>query len=123
MLGTNDLKMRFSVPPEDIAASVGLIVQAIKASPAGPDGKAPKILVIAPARIVETGFLGGMLAGGAAKSARLPALMKAVAAAEGAEFIDADALLAVSPIDGVHLDAEAHAILGKAVAAKLGAMA
>lgn len=122
MLGTNDLKMRFSVPPEDIAASVALIVQAIKASPAGPDGQAPKILLIAPARIIETGVLAGMLTGGAEKSARLPALLAKVASAEEVAFLDADALIAVSHVDGVHLDAAAHATLGRAVAETLSTL-
>lgn len=116
MLGTNDLKTRFSVPPEDITASVGLIVQAIQASPAGIEGKAPKVLVIAPASIIETNFLGGMLVGGAEKSRRLPALYAAMAEAAGVAFLNADALIKVSPVDGVHLDASEHATLGKAVA-------
>ena len=41
MLGTNDLKSRFAVTPEDIANSMGLLVKAIQASPAGPRGPRP----------------------------------------------------------------------------------
>lgn len=122
MLGTNDLKMRFSLSADDIAISLGLIVEAIKASPAGPDGNPPKVLLVAPVRILESGWLEGIMAGGAAKSARLPGLLADLAEATGVAFLDADALVTVSPLDGVHLDADAHATIGKAVAEKLAGM-
>ncbi len=73
MLGTNDLKARFAVTPEDIARSVEVLVKAVRASQAGPGGTAPKVLVIVPPVIVETGCLAGVFRGGAAKSARLGA--------------------------------------------------
>lgn len=116
MLGTNDLKARFSVTPADIAASVGSLVKVVQASVAGPESRAPKVLVIAPSIIEETGFLGDMFAGGAAKSAKLGAAYAAMAKRFNVAFLDAAPLIKVDATDGIHLKPDQHAILGRAVA-------
>lgn len=118
-LGTNDLKSRFSMMPEDIAASVGVLVQTALASQAGVDGKPPTILVIAPASIEETGFLGGFFKGGAEKSRRLGVCFADMAERLGVELLDAAQLIVSDPLDGVHFKADQHAILGRAVADKV----
>ena len=41
MLGTNDLKYRFSVSAFDIAESVGVLVRQVQQSQAGPQENAP----------------------------------------------------------------------------------
>jgi len=68
MLGTNDLKPRFSVTPTDISLSVERLIKVIQASKSGPDQTAPEILVVAPVPIIETAVLKDIFAGGAAKS-------------------------------------------------------
>ncbi|MDN7933390.1 GDSL-type esterase/lipase family protein [Burkholderia metallica] len=102
MLGTNDLKTRFSVTPADIATSVGVLLAEIAACGADPRGAAPQRVLMAPAPIVEVGFLGDIFAGGAAKSRQLAPLYAQVAANAGAHFLDAGTVIEVSPIDGVH---------------------
>lgn len=115
MLGTNDLKARFSVTPADIAASVGVLLREVQACAAGPSGRSPRILLLSPAPIEETGVLGEVFAGGAAKSRALAGLYREVAARFGARFLDAGAAATVIPIDGIHYDVEQHARLGEAV--------
>ena len=39
-----------------------------------------------------------------------------IAASKGAASFDAGSVAEVSPLDGVHLDAEAHQLLGRAMA-------
>lgn len=119
MLGTNDLKARFAVTPEDIAASVGVLIRTIQASPAGVDGKPPALLLVSPAAIVETGFLAGMFRGGAEKSRQLGRLYSGIAERLGVAFLDAEALIRVDPAEGIHLDADQHRILGRAVAERV----
>ena len=119
MLGTNDLKHRFQVPPVEIGESVGLLLHLIRHSYAGPGASQPRILLVAPPPVLEAGCLAEIFAGGAAKSARLAATYAAVAARHGAGFLDAGALIASSPTDGVHFERDAHAALGRAVAAAL----
>jgi lysophospholipase L1-like esterase len=118
-LGTNDLKPRFSVTAQDIALSLGRMVRAVAAAGCGPDRGPPAILVICPPPIVETGCLAAIFAGGAAKSAALPPLLAAECRRQGAAFLDAGALIAVDPRDGIHYDAAAHATLGAAFAAEI----
>lgn len=119
MLGTNDLKARFSVPAVDIALGVDRLAATVAASECGPDGRAPALMLVAPVPIVETGFLAGMFAGGAAKAAALAGELAPLAAARGARFFDAGTVAAVDPVDGVHLSPAGHAALGAALAAEV----
>lgn len=122
MLGTNDLKARFSVTPFDIALAVEKLVQTIAGSGAGPDGRAPATLLVSPPPIRETGWLAEMFEGGEAKARRLASLYTEVAARSGIGFLDAGALVACDPNEGIHLDAGAHEKLGLAVAGAVAAL-
>jgi lysophospholipase L1-like esterase len=121
MLGTNDLKERFSVNAGDIALSLERLVRVIVASGAGPDGVAPGVLLVAPPPIVEVGCLAGMFAGGAAKSRALAAEVQAAASRAGVPFLDAGQVVQVSAIDGIHYDAAANPALAEAFAAAIRA--
>jgi lysophospholipase L1-like esterase len=122
MLGTNDLKQRFSVTPLDVGISVSKLLDALGQSRSGPKSDRPRLLVVAPMPIEEVGCLAGMFEGGAAKSRRLAAEVARVAALYGADFLNAGEVITVSEIDGIHFDAAAHAALGRAIAAKISEM-
>ena len=95
MLGSNDLKARFAVPASDIAAGAGELVRVVKQAEAGRDGGVPKILLIAPAPMLnhtgERPDIGRMFVGGYEKSLELAPLYRAVAEAHGVAFLDAQA--------------------------------
>ncbi|MEY8874978.1 MAG: GDSL family lipase, partial [Leptothrix sp. (in: b-proteobacteria)] len=57
----------------------------------------------------------------ASRGALLASAFGEVCAARGVDHLDAAALIGVSPLDGVHLDAHAHGVLGRAVARWLAA--
>jgi lysophospholipase L1-like esterase len=116
MLGTNDLKQRFSVNALDIALSLEKLVLAIRASGCGPDGAAPGVILVAPPPILEVQDLGVMFAGGQAKSHDLGPRLAALARALEVPFVDAGALIGVSEIDGIHYDEPAMAALAQAFA-------
>jgi lysophospholipase L1-like esterase len=122
MLGTNDLKSRFAVQPLDIAESVGILLDTIAKSQAGPNGNAPRVLLIAPPPLAKLTFLCDMFFGGTEKSQRLGAAYRPQAEKYGAAFLDAGTVIRTSDIDGVHFDASEHTKLGKAVAAAIRAM-
>ncbi len=122
MLGTNDLKARFSVTPFDIALAVEKLLRTVAGSEAGPDGRAPATLLVSPPPIREIGWLGEMFAGGAAKAQRLASLYAEVAARNGTGFLDAGAVVAPDPAEGIHLTAGAHDELGRAAAAAVAAL-
>jgi lysophospholipase L1-like esterase len=116
MLGTNDLKPRFQVPPVQIGDSIERLVRVIRHSECGPGEGAPRILLIAPAPVVEEGSLAELFAGGPARSA-LAGPYAEVARRHDCGFLDAGGIWTVSPVDGVHFDAAEHGKLGRAVAA------
>lgn len=115
MLGTNDLKKRFSLPAVDIAAGVGVLLDAVKRATPAWAGQ-PQLLLIAPPPIECIGWLGETFADGDGPSRRLASLYASQATMHGASFVDAAATVKVSPIDGIHLDAGDHKALGLAVA-------
>src|SRR5687767_10770185 len=116
MLGTNDLKSRFAVQPLDIGESIGLLLEAITQSVAGPDNKPPRVLLIAPPPLAKLSFLGDMFFGGLEKSQRFGVVYRAQAEKYGADFLDAGTVIRTSDVDGVHFDLGEHAKLGVAVA-------
>jgi lysophospholipase L1-like esterase len=116
ILGTNDLKARFSVTPTDIAVSLERLVTCIRQSGAGQDDTAPQVMIVCPPPIIEVGDLGGIFAGGAAKSHALAAEVARMAQRIGVPFVDAAPLIAVSPIDGIHYDEPALPAFGLALA-------
>ena len=122
MLGTNDLKVRFGVPAADIALAIDRLVVEVLKSDAGPKSMAPRVLVAAPVPILETGFLGEMFAGGAAKSRALAGHLKAVADRRRAGFVDLGAVAEVDPVDGIHLTAKAMAAIGVAMTSAVQGM-
>ena len=122
MLGTNDLKMRYSLPAMDIAASVQRLIACIATSIAGHELGVPKILIVAPVPILETGFLAEVFEGGAAKSRKLAPYFAAIAKRNNVGFFDAGTVAEVDPVDGIHLIAEAHAAIGTAIAATVTEM-
>jgi len=118
MLGTNDLKSTYRLGAAEIAAGAGSLVDVVRESAAGPDGGRPEVLLVAPPSLGTLTIAAELWGFGAARetSARLASLYREVAAQSGATFLDAGALVATDPSDGVHLDAAAHAMLGMAIA-------
>ena len=119
MLGTNDLKARFAVGPLEIATSVETLVHAGRAFCTATGRPVPRILLVAPAAITEVGEIGEQFVGGTGKSRRLGATLHAAAERLGVDFLDAGAHIRTSTLDGVHLDPDAHRVLGEAVAASV----
>jgi lysophospholipase L1-like esterase len=118
MLGTNDLKSIFGREAHEIAAGAGALVDLALKSATGPDGGPPKVLLVAPPRLGPASDLFDAWGFGAARatSERLPAAYRQVAEMKGVAFLDASALVAGDPADGVHLSAADHLVLGRAMA-------
>jgi len=122
MLGTNDLKPRFSVHAADIAFGVGALLLAIRTL-TPPWTETPEVLLICPPPAVGSGWLTEMFAGAGAKTGAMPALYEAQAKQYGAAFFDAGTIAAVSPVDGVHLEADQHRRLGATLANRVRQLA
>jgi lysophospholipase L1-like esterase len=118
MLGTNDLKTVFGREAHEIALGAGTLVDMALGSRTGPDGAAPGVLLVSPPRLGERTDRSELWGLGEArrKAEELPRLFRTAAELKGVPFLDAAALVGADPADGVHLGAEAHAILGHAIA-------
>ncbi len=119
MLGTNDLKLRFSVSPFDICGGVEVLIKIIQASQAGPDLLAPAILLMAPPPVARLSNYAEMLEGAVPKSQRLGEHYRELAEAYGCAYLDAGKVITSSDLDGIHFDAPEHAKLGRAVAERV----
>ena len=115
MLGTNDLKARFSVGASDIAAGVECLVRSIRTLCEVPGRTVPRIFVVAPPPILEIGCLADIFTGGRAKSEALGPMLRRMAERLQVEFIDATDHIRSSEIDGIHFDLDQHRILAGAI--------
>jgi lysophospholipase L1-like esterase len=118
MLGTNDVKRIYGMSANEIASGAGLLVDMARQSLAGPGGQPPGVVLIAPVPIGEATDRSLVWGFGAAReeSAKLAAAYAVVARERGIPFLDAGSVATISPLDGVHLDAEAHRAIGTALA-------
>jgi lysophospholipase L1-like esterase len=120
MLGTNDTKTRFGATPERIVAGIaGLLDIAMSLEMQQRHGGF-RILVICPPPVLEQGPISSEFVGAREVSLKLPRLYAALAEARGVGFLDAGSVIEVSPVDGIHFEAEAHRRLGAAVAEAIG---
>jgi hypothetical protein len=92
----------------------------IRKSEAGLNASAPAVLVVCPPPLLEhhgeRPDFNEMFAGGYKKSLQLARLYESVAREYGARFLNAGDVIRSSAHDGLHLDLDAHAALGQAVA-------
>jgi lysophospholipase L1-like esterase len=121
MLGTNDLKRVFGLGAPEIAGGMARLVKEARQSLTGPDDTPPAVLVVAPVPLGEVTVHSELWGFGEARetSRQLARFYALVAEDHGVGFFDAGTVAAVHPDDGVHLDAEACASLGTAMAAEV----
>ncbi len=121
MLGTNDLKLRFGVPVSDIGLGMGLLVKTARTYISETDGRALKILIIAPPHIRESlqnaPFLDSYGMGAVARSHALAPVCRHVAETLHCGFLDAASIVQAGDEDGVHLNHAGHAALAAAICA------
>lgn len=116
LLGTNDLKMRYSVSAYDIANGAGVLVRTVLQSASGPGGQTPAVLLVAPPPVTRLTGFAQMFHGAGAKSDLFGAEFRRVAEEMGCSLLDAGSVVRSSEVDGIHLDPEAHTALGQALA-------
>ena len=115
MLGTNDFQSMHQHNASHSAQGIASLVRAIRRAPIEPDMPVPPILIVAPPRTgTPAGTMVDKFAGARERSEGLETAFAAVAAEMGCAFFDAGRVITVSRIDGVHLDADQHAVLGRA---------
>jgi len=118
MLGTNDFQ--FSHPYNNAwssAQGIGALVAEIRSAPIEPGMPVPPVLIVCPPRIrAPRGGIAPKFSGAELRCNGFAAEYERVAADLGCHFFDAETATPVSAIDGVHLDADGHSKLGRALA-------
>jgi lysophospholipase L1-like esterase len=124
MLGTNDFQ--FCHPSNDAWASaqgVAALVNEIRKAPTEPGMPVPPILVVAPPLIgLPKGSIAPKFKGAETRCAGLADAYREMADGLGCFFFDAQTVTSSSRVDGVHLDADQHGVLGRALADRLRAL-
>ena len=120
MLGTNDLKKRFSLSAFDIAEGAKILVKTVRQSQAGRAGNAPPVLLLAPppTTTLSQDFTW-MFEGAESKSVKFPEQFSRVAKELNCAFLDTATVVVSSKADGIHFEADQHQRLGRAIAAKV----
>jgi hypothetical protein len=97
----------------------------ILSSTAGPDNSAPKLLLICPPEVGDLSHLPDLDAKiplGRSRSRRFPGYYEALASALGCDYLNSQAIINTSTVDGIHLEASEHAKLAQAIAEKILSM-
>ncbi len=117
MLGTNDLKRRFNMPPSEVAMGIGCLVHDIRELSPGPAGHDPEIMIVAPPPMLDDlREWESIFSGAQEKSRKLGLEFEIMADSLEAHFFDAGTVCQCSPADGFHIDEKAHRQLGEALA-------
>lgn len=116
MLGTNDFQSMHGNNAWHSAQGTATLVNAIRQAPIEPGMPYPPVLIVAPPPFNEPkGPLAPKFEGGQHRSVGLAWELANVARELGCHFFDAGTVTPSSPVDGIHLDADQHATLGRAM--------
>jgi lysophospholipase L1-like esterase len=117
MLGTNDFQ--FCHPHNNAwSASQGIatLVNEIRKAPIEPGMPSPDIVIVCPPPIVSPqGAIAMKFAGAEKRCAGLTDAYRQTSADLACHFFDAGSVTPASRLDGIHLDADQHLLLGKAM--------
>ena len=117
MLGTNDFQSVHPHTAWHAAQGIATLVRAVRLAPIEPGMPIPLILVVVPPHIESPkGPIAAKFAGAEAKCAGLAEAYREICTTLDCGYFDADTVTSSSRVDGIHLDADQHALLGRALA-------
>ncbi len=123
MLGSNDFQSMHAHTAWHAAQGMACLIQAVRQAPIEPGMPIPPVLVVAPPALqTAKGSIAPKFVGAAEKSVGLAAAYSAVCQQAQCAFFDASSVVHTSAIDGIHLDADQHRLLGQALAAHVYAL-
>lgn len=116
-LGTNDFQGGHDVRAWGCASGVARLVDIVRNAPVEPGMPHPRILVLAPPDIVSPKGMNALKFEGASERSRgLGAAFSQMAADKKVGFFDLGVVTQRSEVDGIHLDAQQHAAIARALA-------
>lgn len=122
MLGSNDFQSMHHHNAWHASQGITSLILTIRNAPIEPGMRVPPVLVVAPPPITTPkGLIAPKFKDAEIKSTGLAAAYQAVCGQLGCAFFDAGSVVSSSQIDGIHLDADQHAVLGVEIAKKVNA--
>lgn len=121
MLGTNDLKTRFSVSAFDVSVAMENLVKTILKSDAGIQLQAPQVLLVTPVPIhsVNNPDLDQMLAGAEEKSKMLAPYYGEIAKRNQIHYLNPEGKIEVNDVDGIHYTEKGHRQMAEMMVEKI----
>ena len=117
MLGTNDFQTFHAHDTRDSAEAIGALIDSIRRAPIEPGMPIPPLLIVVPPAIrVPDGPVMPKFIGSEDRFVGLADAYSDIARARGCLVFDAGTVTTTSRRDGIHLDADQHIVLGKAIA-------
>lgn len=117
VLGTNDFQSMHDHNAWHSSQGIAALITAIRGAPIEPGMPVPPILVVAPPPIrTPKGPIAPKFEGGEHKCVGLAAAFEKVCRDMDCHFFDAATVTPSSNVDGIHLDADQHLALGRALA-------
>ena len=117
MLGTNDFQMVHDNTARHSAEGIGALIDAIRRAPVEPGMPVPPVLIVVPPAIrVPDGPVMPKFLGSEGRCVGLADAYGDIARLHDCMIFDAGTVTMTSHRDGIHLDADQHAVLGKAIA-------
>jgi hypothetical protein len=104
MLGTNDLKKKFNLPPVDIAGGIGVLIDIVKNSGCGPNNSSPEILILIPPEVRKLSNFKEVFGDCHSRSRELPRVYSKISREKGVEYIDIGRWVRFSDADGIHYE-------------------
>jgi len=121
MLGTNDFQSVHQLNASHAAQGIASIVRAIRRAPIEPGMAVPPVLIVAPPRPgAAAGTMAEKFLDARERSGGLSEAYASIAAEMNCAFFDAGLVITPSAVDGVHLDAGQHDILGRQLLEPVG---
>lgn len=123
MLGTNDFQATHTYTAQDSARGIATLIETIRTTQLEPGMPSPAIMVVAPPAIgIPKGEIAHKFEGAQAKATGLARAYRDVSAALECAYVDAGTVTSSSLVDGVHLDEDQHALLGRALAPEVAVL-
>lgn len=117
MLGTNDFQTVHAHTARHSAEGIGALIDSVRRAPVEPGMPTPPVLIVVPPAIsIPDGPVMPKFVGGQDRCVGLAEAYSDIARAQGCMVFDAGTVTTTSRRDGIHLDADQHIVLGKAIA-------
>ena len=122
MLGTNDLKRRFSSSPLESAMGLERLIRTVRFHDYYPINKVPEILVVSPPKIgqLTEEFQNFFAADISEKSREFGGHIRSICEKNSCLFLDAAEVVSPDPSDAIHLSRESHLTLGATIKKLIG---